>query len=168
MIEAGFCLGSNMGARLRQLSQAKTLMLLDPRVMFRDQSAVYETEPVGVEEKYQTLKFLNAVLIVESPYTAEEWLKKIKTIENTLHRVRTTDRNAPRTIDIDILFCGSEIVDSSLLQVPHSRWAERRFVVQPLAEVRPERVLPGTEMPVRKVLEQLPDNQDVRLFTEKW
>ena len=168
MTETGFCLGSNVGGRLRLLSQAKTLILLEPDVKFVDQSPVYETEPVGVKPEHKTMKFLNAVLIVESPYTAEEWLPKIKKIEERLLRVRTEDRNAPRTIDIDILFCGDQVVDSDLLQVPHSRWAERRFVVQPLAEVRPELVLPGAKTPVRKILAQMPDKNDVRLFSEKW
>jgi 2-amino-4-hydroxy-6-hydroxymethyldihydropteridine diphosphokinase len=166
-METGFCLGSNMGGRLRQLSQAKTLILMDAQVKFIDQSPVYETEPVGVKPEYKAMKFLNAALIVESPYTAEEWLVKVKRIESVLRRVRTEDRNAPRPIDIDIIFCGDEVVDSDLLQVPHARWAERRFVVQPLADVRPELVLPGTDEPVRKILAEMPDN-DVRLFAERW
>jgi 2-amino-4-hydroxy-6-hydroxymethyldihydropteridine diphosphokinase len=157
-----------MGGRLRLLSQAKTLILLEPNVRFVDQSPAYETEPVGVKPEFKAMKFLNAVLIVESPYTAEEWLAKIKKIETTLQRVRTEDRNAPRPIDVDILFCGSQIVDSDLLQVPHARWAERRFVVQPLADVRPELALPGTESPVMKILAQMDGNDDVRLFSEKW
>jgi 2-amino-4-hydroxy-6-hydroxymethyldihydropteridine diphosphokinase len=166
-METGFCLGSNMGGRLRLLSQAKTLILMDSQVKFVDQSPVYETEPVGVKPEYKAMKFLNAALIVESPYTAEEWLVKVKRIESVLRRVRTEDRNAPRPIDIDIIFCGDEVVDSDLLQVPHARWAERRFVVQPLADVRPELVLPGTDEPVRKILAEMPAN-DVRLFTERW
>lgn len=167
-METGFCLGSNLGGRLHILRQAKTLILLDPQVKFADQSPVYETEPVDVKPQYKAMKFLNAVLVVESPYTADEWLQKIKKIEQTLHRARTDDRNAPRTIDIDILFCGDQVVDSEMLQVPHARWAERRFVVQPLADVRPDLVLPGTQSPVRKILAQMPDKDDVRLFSEKW
>jgi 2-amino-4-hydroxy-6-hydroxymethyldihydropteridine diphosphokinase len=108
------------------------------------------------------------VLVVQSPYTAEEWLTKIKKIEQTLHRVRTEDRNAPRTIDVDILFCGDQMVDSDFLQVPHPRWADRRFVVQPLSDIRPELVLPGTKSPVRKILAQMTDNDDVRLFSGEW
>ena len=167
-METGFCLGSNVGGRLRLLSQAKTLILMDPRVRFADQSPVYETEPVGVQEQYRTMKFLNAVLVVESPYTAEEWLPKIKRVEDVLQRVRTGDRNAPRTMDVDLLFCGEQIVDSDLLQVPHPRWAERRFVVQPLADVRPDLILPGTKKTVQEILSLIPDQGDIRLFAEKW
>lgn len=167
-METGLCLGSNMGGRLHLLRQAKTLILLEPQVKFIDQSPVYETEPVGVKPQYKAMKFLNAVLIVESPYTAEEWLTKIKKIETTLQRVRTEDRNAPRTMDVDILFSGDQVVDSDILKVPHARWADRRFVVQPLADVRPELVLSGTKNPVQKILAEMPDNDDVRLFSVKW
>lgn len=167
-METGFSLGSNVGGRLRLLSQAKTLLLMDSKVHFLDQSPVYETEPVGVKEEYRAMKFLNAVLVVEAPYSPAEWLPKIKRVEETLGRVRAEDRNAPRTIDVDILFCGDQIVDGDLLTVPHARWAERRFVVQPLADVRPDLVLPGTQSPVRKILAQMPASDDVRLFSEKW
>jgi len=167
-METGFSLGSNIGGRLRLLSQAKTLLLMDSRVHFVDQSAVYETEPVGVKEEYLQMKFLNAVLVVEAPYTAEEWLPKIKRVEKILKRERTEDRNAPRTIDVDLLFAGDRIVDSDLLQVPHPRWAERRFVVQPLADVCPDMILPGEKCTVAAVLNAMPDNGDVRMFAEKW
>lgn len=167
-METGFSLGSNAGRRLRLLSQAKTRLLMDSKVKFVDQSAVYETEPVGVKEEYRTMKFLNAVLVVDAPYSAEEWLLKIKRVEEQLKRERSADRNAPRTIDIDILFAGDQIVDSDWLQVPHPRWAERRFVVQPLSEVRGELILPGSKEPVRKILEQMPQSNDVRLFSERW
>jgi len=168
MTETGFCLGSNVGGRLRLLSQAKTLILLEPDVRFVDQSPVYETEPVDVKPEYQSMKFLNAVLIVESPYTAETWLLKIKKIEELLKRTRMEDRNAPRTMDVDILFVGDQVVDSNLLQIPHPRWAKRRFVVQPLANVRPDLVLPGAGTPVREILAQMPANDEVRHFSERW
>jgi len=167
-METAFCLGSNIENRLQFLRWAKARLLLSEKTRFIDQSSAYETEPVGVKEEYQGLKFLNAVLIVESPLTAEEWLPEIKKIESVLQRVRTEDRNAPRTIDIDILFSGDQVIDSDLLQVPHPRWVGRRFVVEPLAEVRPEMVLPGSECPVQKILEQMPDNKEVRLFSERW
>lgn len=167
-MEIGFCLGSNEGDRLRWLCRAKTNLLLDSHVKFVDQSSIYETEPVGVREEHLSKKFLNAVLIVESPYTAAEWLGRIHQIEAALARVRTEDRNAPRTIDIDILFSGDEIVDSDLLQVPHPRWTERRFVAEPLAEVRPDLVLPGSDVSVREVRDQLAGTDDVRLFAQRW
>jgi len=167
-METGFSLGSNVGDRLRLLAQAKTLILMEPGVRFVEQSTAYETEPVDVHEEYSALKFLNAVLIVESSFTAREWLPKIKKIEKMLKRVRMDDRNAPRTIDVDILFAGDEVVESDLLQVPHPRWTQRRFVLEPLAEVRGDLLLPGAKNPIRKILAQLPDSKEVRLFAERW
>ena len=167
-MEVGFSLGSNLGDRLRYLQWAKARLLLSQEAFFLGQSSVYETEPVGVSDPFKEMKFLNAVLIVESDLAAAEWLPKIKQIEEDLARVRTEDRNAPRTIDIDILFAGNEVVESDLLQVPHPRWAERRFVVEPLAEVRGDLVVPNAKCPVRKILAQMPPNDDVRLFTDRW
>jgi len=167
-METGFSLGSNLGDRLLRLRQAKTLLLLDSAVSLVGQSKVYETEPVDVKAEFQQLKFLNAVLVIESPYSAEEWLPKIKRVEYLLKRERGEDRNAPRTVDVDILFSGDEIVDHDLLTVPHPRWAARRFVVQPLADVRPELRLPGADGPVQRILERLPPGNDVRLFTKNW
>jgi 2-amino-4-hydroxy-6-hydroxymethyldihydropteridine diphosphokinase len=167
-METGFSLGSNLGGRLRLLSQAKTLLLMDPNVTFVDQSSVYETEPVEVNDAYRSMKFLNAVLVVESPYAAEEWLPKIKRVEAMLKRERSEDRNAPRTIDVDLLFCGDQVVDSDLLQVPHPRWSDRRFVVAPLADVCPDLILPGETLSVSKLLAQMPETDDVRLFSERW
>jgi 2-amino-4-hydroxy-6-hydroxymethyldihydropteridine diphosphokinase len=114
------------------------------------------------------MKFLNAVLVVESDLTPQEWLPKVKKIEGLLCRERSEDRNAPRTIDIDILFSGNEIVDTDLLTVPHPRWAERRFVLEPLAEIRSDFVVPGSSGPVRKLLDTMPRQDDVRLFSERW
>lgn len=167
-METAFSLGSNIGGRLRLLSQAKTLILMEPGVKFVDQSSVYETEPVDVKDEYLSMKFLNAVLLVESDLSPQEWLPKVKKIEQLLHRVRTDDRNAPRTIDIDILFSGNEMIDTDLLTVPHPRWSERRFVLEPLAEIRSDFVVPGFSCPVRKLLDSMPQNDDVRLFAERW
>ena len=167
-MEAGFSLGSNLGERIGWLQQARELLLLDPDVRFVGQSSVYETEPVDVKDEYMQMKFLNAVLIVDAPYAAETWLPKIKKVEGELQRVRSADRNAPRTIDVDLLFSGDQIVDSDLLTVPHPRWAERRFVLEPLAEVRGDLILPGQTDPVRNILEQMPESDDVRIFAERW
>jgi len=167
-MEIGFCLGSNLGDRLQFLRWAKTRIFLSGKAAFVGQSSVYETEPVHVREEYRAMKFLNAVVIGESDRSPQEWLPLIKKIEADLSRVRSDDRNAPRTIDIDILFAGDQIVDSELLQIPHPRWVGRRFVVEPLAEVRPELILPGTKSTVVKILAQMPASDEVRLFAEKW
>jgi 2-amino-4-hydroxy-6-hydroxymethyldihydropteridine diphosphokinase len=127
---------------------------------------VYETEPVGVKEAYRELEFLNAVIVLESPYDARAWLARIKSIESAMGRVREEDRNAPRPIDIDILYADRQCIDDRGLTVPHPRWARRRFVLRPLADVRPDLTLPGMDRTVADVLASLPPGEDVRPFAD--
>ncbi len=167
-MEIGFSLGSNLYNRKRLLMQAKNLLLSAPRTLFADQSPIYETTPVDVKPEYQDMAYLNSVVIVESELPLESWLSYIGKIENMLGRERSEDRNAPRPIDIDIIYAGEQIIDSGGLEVPHPRWAERRFVVQPLNDVRPEMVLPETNKPVSDILRSLPPDDGLSIFEERW
>ena len=167
-MEIGFSLGSNMHNRKRLLTQAKTLLLSAPRTHYVDQSPIYETTPVDVKPEYQDMAYLNSVVILESELPLESWLSYIGKIETNLGRVRQEDRNAPRPIDIDIIYAGNQIIDSGGLEVPHPRWAERRFVVQPLCDVRPTLVLPETHEPVTAVLRSLPLDEGLHVFDERW
>jgi len=167
-MEIGFSLGSNMHNRKRLLMQAKTLLLSAPRTQFVDQSPVYETTPVDVKPEYQDMAYLNSIVILESDLPLESWLSYIGKIEINLGRVRTEDRNAPRPIDIDIIYAGDQIIDGGGLEVPHPRWAERRFVVQPLCDVRPELVLPEAHRSVSNILGALPQDEGLSVFDECW
>jgi 2-amino-4-hydroxy-6-hydroxymethyldihydropteridine diphosphokinase len=82
-------------------------------------------------------------------------LEKTRSIEIRLGRLRGSERNAPRTIDIDLLYLGEETLDHPELTLPHPRIAERRFVLQPLADIRPELVLPGRQRSVSEMLAHL-------------
>jgi 2-amino-4-hydroxy-6-hydroxymethyldihydropteridine diphosphokinase len=108
------------------------------------------------------------VVIVESDLPLESWLSYIGKIEKNLGRERSDDRNAPRPIDIDIIYAGEQIIDGGGLEVPHPRWAERRFVVQPLNDVRPEMILPETNKPVSEILRALPMDEGLSIFDERW
>jgi 2-amino-4-hydroxy-6-hydroxymethyldihydropteridine diphosphokinase len=167
-MEFGFSLGSNLGDRLAHLREARCRLLETPGARLAAQSPVYETEPVGVKPAYQHLRFLNAVLILESDGAAADWLAAIGRIEAEMGRVRGGDRYAPRTIDIDLLYAGQECIDTGGLIVPHPRWSGRRFVVQPLADVRPDLRLPGAGGSVREVLEQLPPDPAFGRFPAEW
>jgi 2-amino-4-hydroxy-6-hydroxymethyldihydropteridine diphosphokinase len=167
-MEIGFSLGSNMHNRKRLLMQAKTLLLSAPRTRFVDQSPIYETTPVDVKPEYKDMAYLNSVVILESELPLESWISYLGKIEDNLGRVRTEDRNAPRPIDIDIIYAGDQIIDGGGLEVPHPRWAERRFVVQPLCDVRPELVLPEAHKPVSDILGSLPQDKGLSVFDEKW
>ncbi|MCF7818447.1 MAG: 2-amino-4-hydroxy-6-hydroxymethyldihydropteridine diphosphokinase [Kiritimatiellales bacterium] len=167
-MEIGFSLGSNLHNRKRLLMQAKNLMLSAPRTRFVAQSPIYETTPVDVKPEYADMAYLNSVVILESDLPIESWLSYIGKIETNLGRVRVDDRNAPRPIDIDIIYAGEQIIDGGGLEVPHPRWAQRRFVVQPLCDVRPNLVLPEAHKPVSAILRTLPPDAGLRVFDEKW
>jgi 2-amino-4-hydroxy-6-hydroxymethyldihydropteridine diphosphokinase len=167
-MEIGFSLGSNLYNRKRLLMQAKNLLLSAPRTRFVDQSPIYETTPVDVKPEYQDMAYLNSVVILESDLPLESWLSYIGKIEKNLGRVRTDDRNAPRPIDIDIIYAGDQIIDDGGLEVPHPRWAERRFVVQPLCDVRPLLEIPESHKPVSEVLQSLPQDDGLSVFDERW
>ncbi len=168
-MEIGFSLGSNLYNRKRLLMQAKNLLLSAPRTSFVDQSPIYETSPVDVKPEYQDMAYLNSVLIVESELPLDSWLSYIGKIEHMLGRERNEeDRNAPRPIDIDIIYAGDQIIDSGALEVPHPRWAERRFVVQPLNDVRPGMVLPEAKKPVSDILRTLPPDDGLSVFEDRW
>ncbi|VGO23095.1 2-amino-4-hydroxy-6-hydroxymethyldihydropteridine diphosphokinase [Pontiella sulfatireligans] len=168
-MEIGFSLGSNLYNRKRLLMQAKNLLLSAPRTSFVDQSPIYETTPVDVKPEYQDMAYLNSVVLVESELPLESWLSYIGKIEANLGRERNeSDRNAPRPIDVDIIYAGDQIIDSGGLEVPHPRWAERRFVVQPLCDVRPELVLPEASKSVAEILRSLPPDHGLSIFDEKW
>ena len=167
-MEIGFSLGSNMHNRKRLLMQAKTLLLSAPRTQFVDQSPIYETTPVDVQPEYQDMAYLNSVVIVESELPLESWLSYIGKIETSLGRERSDDRNAPRPIDIDMIYAGDQTVNGTGLEVPHPRWADRRFVVQPLCDVRPEMVLPEEHRSVSNILGTLPQDDALSVFDERW
>ncbi len=167
-MEIGFSLGSNMHNRKRLLMQAKHLIMSAPRTQFVDQSPIYETTPVDVKPEYQDMAYLNSVVILESALPLESWLTYIGKIETKLGRERSADRNAPRPIDIDMIYAGDQIVDGGGLVVPHPRWAERRFVVQPLYDVRPNMVLPESSQSVAEILAALPPDEGLSVFDEKW
>ena len=167
-MEIGFSLGSNLYNRKRLLMQAKNLLLSAPCTRYVDQSPIYETTPVDVKPEYQDMPYLNSVVIVESDLPLESWLSYIGKIEKNLGRERTEDRNAPRPIDIDIIYAGDTIVDGGGLEVPHPRWAERRFVVQPLNDIRPDMILPEMNKPVSVILNALPKDEGLSIFDERW
>ncbi len=165
-MEAGFSLGSNQGDRIELMREAKRRLLAESDVRWVAQSSLYETEPVAVAAEYAHLRFINAVLILESDRSATQWMELLHTVEAAMGRERISDRNAPRTMDVDLIYIGDACIDRGDIIVPHPRWAARRFVVQPLAEVRPDLMLPGTGSTVSKVLQELVGEEVKRLDAE--
>jgi 2-amino-4-hydroxy-6-hydroxymethyldihydropteridine diphosphokinase len=166
-MEICLSLGSNLGNRLNNLRRARRLIGAVPGVKLLASSAVYETEPVGVAREFQRKLFLNAVLVIEYPAPVG-LLSKLRSIESAMGRVKNHPRNEPREIDIDVICAETLRVRQRDLVVPHPRWAQRRFVVRPLADVRPRLRVPGRRRTVAQILSSLPDTPKVVLFTRKW
>jgi len=131
-------LGSNVGDRAANLDFA--VARLSRILSSIKTSRWYETEPVGVGPQPQ---FLNGALVGDTALTARELLDQLLSIERERGRERPFP-GAPRTLDLDLILYGNQVVDEPGLIVPHPRFRERRFVLEPLAEVAPELVDPLT------------------------
>jgi 2-amino-4-hydroxy-6-hydroxymethyldihydropteridine diphosphokinase len=134
-------LGANLGDREQNLRSALEALASVPRVQVVAVSSFRETEPVGYTDQP---RFLNAAARLETSLTPRELLDALLQIERSLGRTRTGPRYGPRTIDLDLLLYGDESVDEPGLRVPHPRLAERAFVLEPLAELDPSLVVPGS------------------------
>jgi 2-amino-4-hydroxy-6-hydroxymethyldihydropteridine diphosphokinase len=160
-------LGSNLGDRLDNLRAARQNIcdLTDIQAPVLA-SAIYETDPVDCEPGAP--KFLNAV--VEFGYNGDprDLLKKLKIVEGALGRPREHARNVSRKIDIDLLYMGDKKINDSALELPHPRMHLRKFVLQPLADLRPELILPRQAKTVRELLAQLNDSCNVVRLTNDW
>ena len=138
MARAFVGLGSNLGDRERMLNQA--LALLGERVAVRAVSSFRETEPWGDVDQP---RFLNAAAEVETELSPRALLDVLLDVERRLGRTRGGRRYGPRTIDLDLLLYGDVVVDEPGLTVPHPHLHERRFVLEPLAELDADLVVPG-------------------------
>ncbi len=163
-MEYGLSLGSNIEDRQANIQSAIDMIGDIEGLLIVDKSALYETAPVDVLQEYEHLSFLNTVVIVESDLLPAKLHTELQGIENRLGRVRGKDQNAPRPIDIDLIYADGVTLNTATLILPHPRWAERRFVVQPLAEVRAGLVIDKALGPVNNVLLSLPEEPEVIMF----
>ncbi len=141
-------LGSNMGDRERLLWGAIHMLAFNPDVDVVAVSSIRETDPVGLLDQPP---FLNAAAAVETELDPRALLGLLLSVERELGRTREGPRFGPRTIDLDLLLYGNEAVDEPGLTVPHPRLHERRFALEPLAELDPDLVVPGAG-PVQALL----------------
>ncbi|HEU5207151.1 MAG TPA: 2-amino-4-hydroxy-6-hydroxymethyldihydropteridine diphosphokinase [Gaiellaceae bacterium] len=139
MTRAYVGLGANVGPREVTLLRAVDLLAAADGVEVVAVSQLRETEPVGVVDQPP---FLNGAVALETTLTARELLGVLLEAERTLGRVRV-ERWGPRTVDLDLLVFGQERIDEPGLRVPHPRLGERRFALEPLADLDPELELPG-------------------------
>jgi len=133
-------LGANLGDRERTLRAAVDALDCEPGVEVVAVSTLRETEPVGVGEQPP---YLNGVAALETTLAARELLELLLAVEQRFGRVRVPGEHGPRTLDLDLLLYGDGLIEERGLTVPHPRLHERRFVLEPLAELAPGLVVPG-------------------------
>jgi 2-amino-4-hydroxy-6-hydroxymethyldihydropteridine diphosphokinase len=129
-------LGSNLGDRAASLCAALARLNHVPGVRVTAVSTFHETEPVGGPPGQP--RFLNAAARVETALSPQDLLDRLLEVESALGRVRTGERWGPREIDLDLLLYDEQVVEGERLTLPHPRLHERRFVLEPLAEIAPQ------------------------------
>jgi 2-amino-4-hydroxy-6-hydroxymethyldihydropteridine diphosphokinase len=127
-------------------------------------SSLYDSEPVGEVEQGN---FVNAVALVETDLQARRLLWNLMLIEQRMGRVRTV-RWGPRTIDLDIVIYGKNIVEEDGLVIPHPELEKRAFVLIPLLEIEPDLVHPRTKEPIRKLLKKVKPHGSVKRKGRFW
>jgi 2-amino-4-hydroxy-6-hydroxymethyldihydropteridine diphosphokinase len=164
-MRTGIALGSNLGDRLAHLRTGRDEVLRIAGVSSPILcSRVYETEPVATAPDAGA--FLNAVIEVEFAGQAIDLLEGLQEIETTHGRPSKRPRNAPRTLDLDILYVGNLVLSNDEVVIPHPRLHLRRFVLTPLADIRPELTVPGQQHSVAELLVKVTDPAAVTLWPE--
>ncbi len=149
--------GTNLGDRRANIERAIEAINLLPYTDVEKQSAIYETEPIGYARQDN---FYNIVLLVESIFEPNEMLGACLGIESGFGRQRTV-RYGPRIIDLDIIFAEDCEIETRNLIVPHPRYHERRFVLEPLLDIFPNGIVFGTD--IKPYLEKTTDQDLTRL-----
>jgi len=166
-MRTGVALGSNLGDRLENLRVARTAILdlsnVKPPIL---SSAIYETDPVDCEMGAN--KFLNAVIEFDYDRDPSSLLEELIRIEKALGRKRDHPKNVSRTIDIDMLYYDQRIIEDERLQLPHPRIHLRKFVLQPLANIRPGLILPGHTQTVDELAAKVENSSEVVPFMDEW
>ena len=166
-MRVGIALGSNIGARLANFQAARKAIVVLVGVSGPIlSSSIYETEPVDCEPG--AAKFFNAVLEIGYEGDPRNLLMELKKIERSLGRPANHSCNVSRQIDIDLLYAGDRKIENEHVHVPHPRMHLRRFVLEPLAEIRPDLLLPNQTQTVAQLIENLHDSAAVVRLKDQW
>jgi 2-amino-4-hydroxy-6-hydroxymethyldihydropteridine diphosphokinase len=166
-MRTAIALGSNLGDRLENLQTARRRILQLNKVQPPIRSSgIYETEPVDCEP--DASKFLNAVVEFDYDGDPGQLLEQVARIEESLGRKRNHQKDVSRTIDIDLLYCGDRQIDNERLQLPHPRVHLRKFVLQPLSDIRPELILFNQKKTVRQLLAELEGSEEGVRLMDNW
>jgi len=134
-------LGSNLGERMDNLQGAVRALADTPDVWVTSVSPVYETEPVDAPDGSDM--FLNAVVLADTTLAASRLMDRALAIEDAFDRERSEVKNAPRTLDVDLIVVGDRRSDTEALRLPHPQAHERGFVLQPWLDLEPDAEIPG-------------------------
>ncbi|WP_101525536.1 2-amino-4-hydroxy-6-hydroxymethyldihydropteridine diphosphokinase [Nocardioides houyundeii] len=145
-------LGSNLGERLTALQGALDAMADTPEVWLTSVSGVYETAPV--DSPAEAKPYLNVIVLLDTTLPAHRLMERALAIESAFGRERGDVRNAPRTLDVDLIQVGDRRADDDLLVLPHPRAHERGFVLKPWHDLEPDAVLLD-HGPVAQLLDKL-------------
>jgi 2-amino-4-hydroxy-6-hydroxymethyldihydropteridine diphosphokinase len=152
-------LGSNLGDRDRQLAAALSALSATDGIEVVGVSPVYETDPVGPPPQGP---YLNAAVHLRTALSPGALLKRLLEIEAAQGRSRGSTRDAPRTLDLDLLFYGDRTQKDSELELPHPRLADRPFVLEPLSDLAPDFVHPVLRISVAELARRVHDPAAVR------
>lgn len=156
-------LGSNLDDPVRQVNSALAEIDRIPQSRLLACSGLYRSAPMGPQDQPD---YINAVASVETSLPAEALLDALQSIEQAHQRVRG-EHWGPRTLDLDILLYGNEVIDSPRLAVPHAGLAERNFVLAPLAELAPQLSVPGLGK-VQRLLDEINMEGLERVADTEW
>lgn len=153
-------LGGNMGNRMENLIQARNAVSKTCGTLVKV-SSVYETEAWGSDSQNN---YLNQVIQLETPLTVQQLLEEILRVELKLGRVRTKEQNSDRTIDLDILFYNTDLINLEHLHIPHPRMHLRKFVLIPISEIAYDFFHPKLQKTMAELLRLCEDELKVSLF----
>lgn len=132
--------GSNLDNPLEHVQRALSELDAIPQTRCTGRSSLYRSDPMGPADQPD---YINAVAALDTSLSASELLQALQALENEHGRVRAGARWGPRTLDLDLLLYGTQMIDRADLKVPHPGLHERAFVLYPLAEIEPQLVVPG-------------------------
>ncbi len=159
MEKVAIALGSNLGDSLTNLQSAREQLCPFYEPDSLRQASLYLSKPINCPAG--SPDFINTVITFNYPGTSDQLLEITQAIEEKLGRNKGRGINTPRQVDLDILFFGATIVETTRLTIPHPRISSRRFVLEPLAELEPELILPNQQVSIKQLL----DKKDIQQQT---